>query len=88
MSEFQKGLFDKIEQNANINPNDVYKIAESVKHANFSDEQTVRNLVRNLARLANKRISRDKEDQIVNSITKNNIPMDMQSLNRLFNTDQ
>lgn len=88
MSEFQKGLFDKIERNANINPDDVYKIAESVKHANFSDEQTVRNLVRNLARIANKRISRDKEDQIVNSITNNNIPMDMQSLNRLFNTDQ
>lgn len=85
MSDFQKGLFDKLEQSANINPNDVYRIAESVKHANFSDEQTVRNLVRHLARLANRRISKEKEDQIVRSITRNNIPMDMQSLNRLFN---
>ena len=84
MSEFQKGVFDKIQQNANINPNDIYKVADSVKNADFSDEQTVRGLVRHLARLANKRIPKDKEDQIVKSITKNNMPLDMQSLNRLF----
>lgn len=77
-------LFDKIKQSTNVNPDDVYRVAESVKHADFSDEKTVRNLVRHLARLANKRIPQEKEDQIVQSITKNNIPMDMQSLNRFF----
>lgn len=84
MSELEKDLFDKIKQSTNVNPDDVYRIAESVRHADFSDEQTVRNLVKHLARLANKRISKEKEDQIVQSITKNNIPMDMQSLKRLF----
>lgn len=77
-------LFDKIKQSTNVNPDDVYRVAESVKHADFSDEKTVRNLVRHLSRLANKRISQEKEDQIVQSITKNNIPMDMQSLNKFF----
>lgn len=84
MSDLQRDLFDKIKQTANVNPDDVYRVAESVKHADFSDEQTVRNLVQHLARLANKRISKEKEDQIIQSITKNNIPMDMQSLNRFF----
>lgn|SRR5690625_4828975 len=84
VSNTQKGLFDKIQQNANINPQDVMKIADSVKNADFSDERTVRNLVRQLSRLANKPISKQKEDKIVESITKNNVPMDMQSLNRMF----
>lgn len=84
MSQFQKGLFDKVQQNSNINPDDVYKVADSVKNADFSDEKTVRNLVRHLARLANKPISKEKEDKIVKSITNNNMPTDMQSLNRLF----
>jgi len=84
VSELERDLFDKIKQSTNVNPDDVYRIAESVRHADFSDEQTVRNLVKHLARLANKRISKEKEDQIVQSITKNNIPMDMQSLKRLF----
>lgn len=84
MSDFQKGIFDKIQENSNIDPQDVLKIADSVQNADFSNEKTVRNLVRHLSRLANKRISREKEDKIVESITKNNVPMDMQSLNRLF----
>ncbi|HLQ97277.1 MAG TPA: stage VI sporulation protein F [Candidatus Dormibacteraeota bacterium] len=84
MSELEKDLFDKIKQSTNVNPDDVYRVAESVRHADFSDEQTVRNLVQHLARMANKRISKEKEDQIVQSITKNNMPVDMQSLNRLF----
>ena len=84
MSELEKDLFDKIKQSTNVNPDDVYRVAESVRHADFSDERTVRNLVQHLARMANKRISKEKEDQIVQSITKNNMPADMQSLNRLF----
>lgn len=84
MSQFQKGMFDKIQQNTNISPDEVYRIADSVKNADFSDEKTVRRLVQNLARLANKNISKEKEDKIVESITKNKIPADMQSLNRFF----
>lgn len=84
MSELENDLFKKIKQSTNVNPDDVYRIAESVRHADFSDESTVRNLVQHLAKLANKQISKEKEDQIVQSITKNNMPADMQSLNRLF----
>ncbi len=84
MSELEKDLFEKIKQSTNVNPDDVYRVAESVRHADFSDERTVRNLVQHLSRMANKRLSKEKEDQIVQSITKNNMPTDMQSLNRLF----
>lgn len=84
MSKFQKGLFDKLQKNANIDPNDVYKAAESVKNANFSDEKTVRDLVRHLSRIANKEIPKEKEDQIVQSITNNKVPTDVESMNKLF----
>lgn len=84
VNNFQKGMFDKIQQKANINPEDVFKIADSVKHANFSDEKTVRRLVRQLAKLANKPISKDKEDKIVESIVSNKIPSDPDSLKNMF----
>lgn len=84
MDKFQKGLFDKIQQSTNINPNDIYKVADSVKNANFSDEKTVRNLVRQLAKMANKPISKEKEDNIVKAIVNNKIPADPKSLNQLF----
>lgn len=84
MSNFKDNLFNNIEKKSNIKQDDIYKVADSVKHANFSDEKTVRNLVRQLARMANKPISKDKEDKIVQSITKSKMPLDMQSLNKLF----
>jgi hypothetical protein len=84
VNNFQKGLFDKLQENANVNPDDVYKVADSVKHADFSDEKTVRKLVRHLAKMADKPISKEKENKIVESITKNKMPKDMSSLNQLF----
>ncbi|WP_047985317.1 stage VI sporulation protein F [Ornithinibacillus californiensis] len=84
MSSKGNNPFDKIQQNAGINPSDIYKVADSVKNADFSDEKTVRRLVRQLARMANKPISREKEDQIVKSITNNKVPTDFNSLSQLF----
>lgn len=84
MSDQHNDLFGKIKQKTNIDPQDVFKVADSVKGADFSDEETVRNLVRQLAKLANKPISKQKEDKIVEAVTNNNMPMDLNSLNRLF----
>ncbi|MBP1949556.1 stage VI sporulation protein F [Virgibacillus litoralis] len=84
MSNFQDNLFDKIQQKSDVNPDEIYKVADSVKHADFSDEKTVRDLVRRLSRIANKPISKAKEDKIVKSITSSNMPVDMQSLNKMF----
>lgn len=84
MNNFQKGMFDKIQENSNIRPEEVYKVADSVKNADFSDENTVRNLVRQLAQMANKPISKEKEDKIVQSIVKNKMPGDLNTLGKLF----
>lgn len=77
-------LFGKIQKNSSINPGDIYKVADSVKNADFSDERTVRKLVRQLAKMANKPISKEKEDKLVKTITNKKVPMDMQTLNQMF----
>ncbi|SES80777.1 Stage VI sporulation protein F [Oceanobacillus limi] len=84
MSNKHKNVFDKLQSDANIDPKDIYKVADSVKNADFSDEKTVRKLVRHLSKMANKPVSKEKEDKIVKSITSNKVPMDMNSLNQLF----
>lgn len=77
-------MFDKIQKNANIDPQEIFKVAESVKNANFSDEKTVRELIQRLSHIANKPVSKEKEDKIVEAIIKNKIPMDPNSMNNLF----
>ncbi|GAA5415378.1 hypothetical protein Pryu01_00402 [Paraliobacillus ryukyuensis] len=84
MSDFQKNMFDQIQKKSNITTDEIMKVASSVQNANFSDEKTVRNLVKQLAKMANKPISKEKEDKLVQSITKNKVPKDLNSLGQLF----
>lgn len=79
-----KEIFSEIEQKSNLSIEDIYRIAQSIQHADFSDEQTVRRIVRNLSQMTNRSISKEKEDSIVNSIINNDVPNDIESLQRLF----
>jgi hypothetical protein len=80
----QNNIFGQIEKKANISASEILKVADSVKNANFSDEKTVRNLIRRLSKMANRPISQEKEDKIVEMITKQNIPMDMNTLQKMM----
>ncbi|WP_226579359.1 stage VI sporulation protein F [Halobacillus litoralis] len=84
MSDFQKNIFDHLKKKANIDAADVFDVANSVQNADFSDEKTVRRLVRQLAKIANKNVSKQKEDKIVEAITKQNMPLDMNTLGKFL----
>jgi hypothetical protein len=77
-------LFDNIEKKTNIKKEDIFKLADSVKDANFKDERTVRQLIKQVSALAGKPVSKEKEDKIVNSIISNNMPMDINSIGKMF----
>jgi len=76
-------LFDKIQQ-AGVDKDQIFKLADSVKDANFKDEETVRQLIQQVSSIAGKPVSKDKEEQIVKAITTNNIPVDLASISNLF----
>ncbi|KQL42262.1 MULTISPECIES: stage VI sporulation protein F [Bacillaceae] len=78
------GFFDKIEKKANVSKSDIFKVADSVKDANFKDEATVRKLVRQIALMTGRQVSKEKEDKIVQAIVTNNMPLDFQSLTNMF----
>lgn len=77
-------LFDNIEKKTNIKKEDIFKVADSVKDANFQDEKTVRQLIKQVSALAGKPVSKEKEDKIVNAIINNNMPMDMNTIGKMF----
>lgn len=84
MTNNQNGFFDKIEKKANVSKTDIFKVADSVKDANFKDEATVRKLVRQIAMMTGRQVSKEKEDKIVQAIVTNNMPLDFQSLSNMF----
>lgn len=82
--DFQQSIFSHLKKKANISPEEIINVAQSVQNANFSDETTVRNLVQQLANMADKPLSKQKEDRIVELITKKNHQIDSNMLKQMF----
>lgn len=77
-------FFDNLEKKTNVKQQDIFNLANSVNGANFKDEQTVRNLIQQVAKLANKPVPKEKEDELVKTIVNNNMPLDFASLAKMF----
>lgn len=84
MSRESNDIFNEIEQKSNLSVEDIYQVARSIQGADFSDEHTVREIVRNLSQMTQRSISQQKEDAIVNSIINNDVPQDIDSLRQFF----
>lgn len=80
----KNNFFDNLQKKTNVNQQDIFNLANSVSGANFKDEATVRNLIHQVAKMANKPVSKEKEDELVKAIVNNNIPMDFGSLAKMF----
>ncbi|MCT8138881.1 stage VI sporulation protein F [Anaerobacillus sp. CMMVII] len=77
-------FFDNLEKKTNVKQQDIFNLANSVSGANFKDEQTVRNLIQQVAKLANRSVPKEKEDELVKTIVNNNMPVDFASLAKMF----
>lgn len=85
---FQKNdpsFMDQLQKKTSVRPDELMKLANSVSQANLQDEKTVRQLISQVSKLANTPVSKEKEDQIVQAIVKNNMPTDFASLAKMFN---
>ncbi|NGP44259.1 sporulation protein [Bacillaceae bacterium SIJ1] len=80
----QNPFFDSVEKKTGVNMNDVLKLADQLQNANFKDEKTVRQVIRQVSQIANKPVSKQKEDKLVQSILKNNVPTDFSSLSKMM----
>ncbi|MDT8859768.1 stage VI sporulation protein F [Alkalihalobacillus sp. MEB130] len=78
------GLFQKIEKKTGVKMSEILKLANSVQNANFRDEKTVRNLIRDVSKAANKSVSKEQEDQIVQTITKDPASLNFDTIGKMM----
>jgi hypothetical protein len=77
-------FFDNIEKKTGVNMGELMKLAQSLQSANFKDENTVRDVIQKVSKIANKPVSKEKEEKIVKAIMKNDMPLDLASLTKMF----
>lgn len=77
-------LFNQIERRTNVNINDIIRLSQRLNAASFKDEKTVRRVIAQVAQLANVRLSKQKEDQLVRAILNNQFPKDINDLAKML----
>lgn len=85
MFKKNNSFFDQVQQSAKVRPDELLKLANSVSQSNLKDEATLRELIGRVSAMANKPVTKEKEDQIVHAILSNNMPTDLSSLTKMFN---
>ncbi|PYZ94497.1 stage VI sporulation protein F [Salipaludibacillus keqinensis] len=77
-------FFDQLEKKTNVKHKDLLQLAQSVNQTDLSNEKNVRQLIHQVALMANVPVSKQKEDELVKAITSNKVPMDFGTLSKMF----
>ena len=71
---FNDNLFKRVEKKTNINKETILSLANKLQNSNMQDDKAIREVIKDLSNLTGKEVSKEKEDKIVNTILKNNVP--------------
>ncbi|APH05881.1 stage VI sporulation protein F [Bacillus weihaiensis] len=78
-------FFKNLEGKTGVNMNEILSLANSLQGANFQDEKTVRGVIQRVSRIANKPVSKEMEDKIVNSIVNGKEKLDFNTISKMIN---
>ena len=73
-------IFEKVESKTNVKKDDIVKLAKSISGKDLNDERNLRKLIKDVARLAGKEVSKEKEQKIIKAVQKDKIPKDLKNV--------
>lgn len=77
---FKDSLFKKIEDKSGVDKDTIMSLADKLQHSNMKDEGVLRDLVHELSSLTGRDVSKEKEDKIVSTILKDQVPKDIDKM--------
>ena len=73
-------IFSKVEEKTSVKKEDIIKLAKKAAKEDLSVEKNIRNLIKEVAKIAGKEVSKDNEEKIINAIKKDKIPKDLKNI--------
>ncbi len=67
-------FFKKVEKKTSIDKNTILSLADKIQKSNMKDEAVLRDVIHEISNMTGKEVSPEKEDKIINTILKDNIP--------------
>lgn len=75
-------LLDDVAKKTNVNKDDILHLASRLENQDLKNEANLRALIKEVAKLAGKSVSRDKEDRIIALVKNNQVPKDIEKMMR------
>ena len=76
----KENKFDRVEKKTKVKKEDILKLAKKISGQDLSDEDNLRTLIKDVAKLAGKEVSKEKEEKIISAVKKDKIPKKMDDL--------
>lgn len=73
-------LFDKVEKKTKVSKSKILELATKLQKGNLKDENTLREVVRELSKMTGKNVSQEKEDKIIDTIIKDKVPKGVEKM--------
>lgn len=71
-------FFDRVEKKTNVKKEDILSLARSIQNKNLKDEKELRKLIKSVATLAGRDVSKEREEKIIDAIIKDKIPKNIE----------
>lgn len=73
-------FFDKVEKKTKVDKATIMDLANELNNGNMKNENTIRKVIKTLSSITGKQVSKEKEDKIVSTVLKDNIPKDVDKM--------
>jgi len=67
-------FFGKVKKKTNVDKESIIDLAKRLNENNMKDENVLKGIIRDLAKLTGKNVSLEKEEKIINAIKKDKVP--------------
>ena len=73
-------FFKRVEKKTNVNNDTILGLAKKLQENDLKNENTLREVIRELSQMTGKSVSKEKEDKIVNAVVNDNVPKDLDKM--------
>ena len=77
---FGDSFFKKVENKTNVNKDTILSLASKLQNSNMKDENVLSELIDDISNLTGKKVSEEKKKKIIDTIAKDNVPKDIDSM--------
>lgn len=77
---FSDNFFNKVEKKTKVGKETILELAKKLQENDLKNEQTLREVIKEIGQMTGKEVSKEKEDKIVSAVVNDQVPKDLDKM--------